>query len=283
MSAAGAEASPKRIISLTPVGTEILFALGQGKNIIGVTTFCDYPPEAAEKPKIGGYVDISLESLLERKVDLLVLSDLHLRFKKDLDRLRIPYVFVMQRNIKDIYKSIEDIGAVCGAKKRADGIVAKMKSDVASVRNKAGRLPRKKTLLCVSRELSDETVSVFYAAGKKIFYNELLEIAGGENVVGSTRAQYPKITTEGLIVLEPEVIIDMVGERQFYHAMEKIDAEKVFNEQYLKNQWMRGVKVKATRSGNIHILQGTVYLRPGPRLKQILIAFARAIHPEVKW
>lgn len=278
-----AYASPKRIISLTPVGTEILYALGQGNNIIGVTTFCDYPPEAAKKPKIGGYVDISLESLLEKKVDLLVLSDLHLRFKNDLERLHIPHVFIMQGNIKEIYKSIEDVGAACGEVKRAAKIVSQMKSDIASVKAKAGKLPKKKALLCVSRELSDERVSVFYAAGKGTFYDELLGIAGGDNVMGTTRAQYPKVTAEGLTVLAPDVIIDMVGERQFYHAMEKIDIDKIFNDRYLKGQWLRGVKVKATQTGQVYILQGTAFLRPGPRLKQILVSFARALHPEVKW
>ena len=76
-----AEASPRRIVSLTPVGTEILFALGQGDNVIGVTNYCDYPPEALKKPKIGGYAEVNFETLLSKKADLLVLQDMHLQFK----------------------------------------------------------------------------------------------------------------------------------------------------------------------------------------------------------
>ena len=81
--APGAEAFPKRIVSLTPVGTEILFALGQGDNVIGVTNFCDYPPEALKKPKIGGYAEVNFETLLSKKADLLVLQDMHLQFRDD--------------------------------------------------------------------------------------------------------------------------------------------------------------------------------------------------------
>jgi iron complex transport system substrate-binding protein len=85
-----AEASPKRIISLTPVGTEILFALGQGDNIIGVTNFCDYPPEANKKPKMGDFAALNFESLMAMKTDLLLLQDMHMQFTPSWTGLRYP-------------------------------------------------------------------------------------------------------------------------------------------------------------------------------------------------
>ncbi|MFA5672710.1 MAG: ABC transporter substrate-binding protein, partial [Synergistaceae bacterium] len=95
-------ASPKRIISMTPVGTEILFALGQGDNIIGVTNFCDYPPEANKKPKMGDFAALNFESLMAMKTDLLLLQDMHMQFTPQLDRLKIPYIVMKQNTIDEI-------------------------------------------------------------------------------------------------------------------------------------------------------------------------------------
>ncbi len=280
-----AEASPKRIVSLTPVGTEILFALGQGDRVIGVTNFCDYPPEALKKPKIGGYAEVNFETLLSKKADLLVLQDMHLQFRNDLKKLKIPYVVVRQENVEDIYRSISELGALCGAQEKAAALTARMKAEITAVEAKVKGLPAPTVLLCVSRELSEPRISVFYAAGEKTFYNELISRAGGKNALRGEKSgyPYPKIAQEGLAALDPAVIIDLVGERTFYHAMEHIDLDKVFNEKYLRGQWLAGAKVKAVRSGRISILDGTIYLRPGPRLPIILKAFAQAIHPELKW
>ena len=283
LSATAAGAYPRRIVSLTPVGTEMLFALGQEKNIIGVTDFCDYPPEALKKPKIGGYASINLEGLIAMNADLLVLSDLHLQFKKDLESLKIPHVFIMQEHISDIYKSISALGRACGQEERAAEMNAKIRADIARVGQKTAKLPKKRTLLCVSRELSEEHVSVFYAAGRKTFYNELIKLAGGVNAVKETASQYPKISAEGLISINPDAIIDIVGERTYYHSLENIDLDKVFNKKYLKGQWSGSAKVKAVTKGQVYIFDGTVYLRPGPRIGSILLSFAKALHPEVKW
>ena len=281
----GAEASPKRIVSLTPVGTEILFALGQKDNIIGVTNFCDYPPEALKKPKIGGYAEVNFETLLSKKADLLVLQDMHLQYRNDLKKLKIPYVVVRQESVEDIYNSISELGSLCGASQKAAALPARMKDEIAAVEAKVKGLPAPDVLLCVSRELSEPRISVFYAAGKKTFYNELISRAGGKNALRGEKSgsSYPKISQEGLAAIDPTVIIDLVGERTFYHAMEHIDLDKVFDKKHLLGQWLAGAKVKAVRGGRVFILDGTVYLRPGPRLPIVLKAFAQAIHPELEW
>lgn len=281
--AAPLRACPKRIVSMSPVGTEILYALGQEDRVVGVTDFCDYPPEVRKKPKIGGFAEISLEKLIAMKVDLLVLSDIHLRYKDDLDKLKIPCVFIMQDTLASMYRSIFDVGRVCGAEKRAAMLVAKMKADVDAVRAKVEGLPRRRVVLSVSRELAEPQVNVFYAAGRRTFYNELLEAAGGVNVVPPSHAEYPRISSEGLMVMDPEVIIDIVGEPEFYHSMENTDVDRIFNKKNLKEQWMRGPGVSAVRMGRVVILDGTVYLRPGPRVGRIALSFAKALHPEARW
>ena len=83
--------------------------------------------------------------------------------------------------------------------------------------------------------------------------------------------------------INPDIIIDLVGDKNFYHSKDNVDLDKVFNKKYLTEQWLRSVKVKATALGHVSILTGTLYLRPGPRMGTIVRDFARAVHPEVKW
>ena len=96
MSASHADASPNRIVSLSPVGTEILYMLGQERNIAAVTNFCDYPPEAKQKPKVGGFTDVSMENLIAMNADLIVLQDLHKKLALNLEKLGVPYVTIRQ-------------------------------------------------------------------------------------------------------------------------------------------------------------------------------------------
>lgn len=275
--------SPKRIISMTPVGTEILFALGQGENIIGVTNFCDYPPEATKKPKMGDFAALNFESLMSMKTDLLLLQDMHMQFTPQLDRLKIPYIVLKQNTIDEICDSIMRLGKICSAQDKAQKLVTGIRADVKMVTSKVKGLNKPKVLLCVSRELSEHQINSFYVAGNNNFYGEMIALAGGENAVTEKKISYPQVSLEGLMTINPNVIIDLVGDKTFYHSKDKIDVDTIFNEKYLKGQWQRSAKVDAVSKGRIYIMQGTVYLRPGARSGMILKAFAKAIHPEVKW
>lgn len=279
-----AGAAPKRIISLTPVGTEMLFALGQGPNIIGVTRFCDYPPEALKKTDMGDFAALNFETLISMKTDLLVLQDMHKQFAPQLDKLKIPYIILKQNNINEICDSIVRLGKICASEKKASELVNNIRADVAAVAAKVKGHPKKRVLLCISRELSEPQINSFYVAGSNNFYNELISIAGGENASKEKKISYPQVSLEGLMMIDPDVIIDLVGERKFYHSKDNIDLDTIFNEKYLKGQWMRSAaEVGAVKNGRVYIMDGTVYLRPGPRVAVILKAFAKAIHPEVKW
>lgn len=277
------DAAPRRIVSMSPVGTEILYALGQGDSIIAVTKFCDYPPEAMQKPNVGDFAAINFETLVTTKTDLLVLQDMHEQFTPQLDKLKIPYVILRQDTVADIYDAVTALGAACGEEKKAAALNAKIKAEIGAIHAKVAGLPKRKTMVCVSRELSEPRIATFYVAGKGNFYDELIGLAGGENVWTKGRVTYPQVSLEGLIQLDPEVILDLVGERTFYHSKDKIDLDKVFNETYLKGQWMESARVRAVAQGRIGILNGTVYLRPGPRVATILRAFAQTIHPEAAW
>ena len=278
-----ASAEPVRIVSLSPVGTEMLFALGLEKNISAVTNFCDYPPEAAKKPKVGDFAALNYESLIAMGTDLLVLQDIHKQFCRDLDVLKIPYILLRQNSIADVCDSLLRLGKVCGRRAKAEVLVSKIKSELEYVSEKVRGRGVPSVMLCVSRELSENQVTTFYAAGQNNFYNEVIRIAGGKNSVEEKRIGYPQISIEGMMKINPEVIIDLVGDKAFYHSKDSIDLDTVFNDKYLKSQWIRSARARAVTEGRIYIMQGTMYLRPGPRIGEVLRSFAMAVHPEVPW
>lgn len=279
--AATCAAAPSRIVSMTPVGTEILFDLGQGDNVIAVTNFCDYPPEALKKPKIGGYAEINFEALLTMRTDLLVLQDMQERFGPQLKKLKIPYAVVKQGTVSEICDSIELLGGLCGVPEQAAQRTAEIKRQLAEIAARTERRQRQRVMVCVSRELSEPHIRSFYIAAADNFYNELIGLAGGVNAAGAANTAYPHISVEGLLRLNPDVIIDLVGDRNFYHAKERIDKDAIFDGGTLARQWRGTAAVNAVRNDSIAILEGTVYLRPGPRVARVVRAFSEAIHPEV--
>ena len=224
-----------------------------------------------------------MENLIAMNADLIVLQDLHKKLALNLEKLGVPYVTIRQESVEDIYDSIVAVGKACGAEEQAERLSSEIKSQINDVAAKAASLPKRRVLLCVSRELSEPRISVFYAAGGKTFYDELITLAGGENVLKDFEAAYPRVSAEGLVALDPEAIIDLVGDSAYYHSPGNIDKETVFSEERLMGQWKSGPQVEAVRDGRVSILRGTVYLRPGPRITEILRVFAEAIHPEEQW
>ncbi len=279
---ASASAAPSRIVSLSPVGTEILFDLEQGDRIVGVTEFCDYPPEAKLKPRAGGFTEVNLESLVAMGADLLVLQDIHRQeLAPKVEALGIPSYILSQESTEDICKGILDLGKLCGVEERAEARVAEIRDRLDAVVSRLQGLPRPRVLLSVSRELSLDHLETLYIAGPSgNFYNELLQMAGGINAVEEGSLSYMKISQEGVMKIDPEVIFDLVGDRTYYHAPSVEDLDTVFDERNLMAPWLRLSAVEAVRDGRVHVLQGTVFLRPGPRIPQIVEAFARCLHPQ---
>lgn len=278
---ASAAAAPARIVSLSPVGTEILFDLGQGDRVVGVTEFCDYPPEAKLKPKAGGFTEVNLESLVVMSADLLVLQDLHRQeLAPKLEALGIPYYILSQESTEDICKGILELGELCGVREQAEARVAEIRSRLDAVASRLEGLPRPRVLLSVSRELALDHLETLYIAGPSgNFYNELIRMAGGVNAV-EEGPSYVKISQEGVLEINPEVILDLVGDQSYYHAPDAADPDRVFSSEHLMAPWLRISDVRAVREGRVHIMRGTFLLRPGPRIPQIVEAFARCIHPE---
>ena len=275
--ASGAEPKPPmRIISMIPVGTEILFDLGLGDRVIGVTKFCDWPKEARSKPQLSDLRDLNLEMMLSLKPDLLVVSDLQPELKARMDLLGFRTVPVRQDNVAQLYESIIAIAKACGVEKKGRTKVASLKRRVEELSKLTKGLPRPKVLVAVGRNLEADKLLDSYFAGPDTFYNELINAAGGINVLDKKNTRiltYPQLSLESIIKLNPDIIMDLVAGHG-YGAPKK--------GQNIKGQWNAARGAKAVDTGRVYVIADSVVLRPGPRFTQIIERFIAAVHPEIK-
>ncbi|MFQ6043825.1 MAG: ABC transporter substrate-binding protein, partial [Candidatus Poribacteria bacterium] len=191
---------PKRVISIAPNITEILFAIGLDEEIVGVTEFCDYPPEAKEKTKVGGYYNPSLEMIVSLKPDLVVAAadgpnEAHIAKLANLD---VPCFVIKPRTIDEIIEAMNTLAEVTGKKDTAKKTIAKIKERVDEVDRRVKSIPMEKRL------------KVFYAldhaelwtTGKNTFVNDLIVRAGGINIAGESNGWF-KYSLESLVLKKP--------------------------------------------------------------------------------
>lgn len=266
-----AERVPTRIVSMSPAGTEILFALGLDDRLLGVTRYCDYPPEAAQLPQLSSMTEVNLETLLRLDTELVVMEDINSGLGGQIEKLGIPVLVLHHNSLAELRASIEAVGKVCGASERAEALSRAIGEDIERIKKATAPLKRPKVLVAVDRDIADASIRSLYVAGSRSFYNELVEIAGGTNVLEES-LPYARLSSEGLLSLQPDVIIDIVGDHGF--------AKGVTREQ-VERQWQTVPELNALSSGRIHVLMENAALRPGPRIARLTEIFASFIHPEL--
>lgn len=259
---------PQRIISMSPSITETLFALGVGNRVVGVTNFCSYPKEACARPKIGGLLNPSVERWITLKPDLIIHQDDSHKLRINAENLGIPTLAVSMTRLQDIFKTIRTLGEVLGCEPDAQALIAKLQSGIKNHQTRLAGLPKKTTLLLLS-EGSDPN-GALYAAGRGTFLGELLELAGGENILTDPETNYPKISKEFILRYSPEVIIE-AGPTANLSSEER--------ERKLK-KWQRFPTLTAVKNKTIYFIGAEYILIPGPRFLNILDHFARVLHPE---
>ncbi len=267
-----AEAGPyHRIISLAPSITEVLFALGLGDRVVGVTRFCRYPPEAAKITKVGGYFDPNYEEIVSLKPDLVVVTKEHTTAKKYLHSLRIGLLEVDQNTIDGIVHSILTIGNSCGRGPAARKLVDSLSARIDRIRSKTRDCLRPRILVSVGRSM--DSFDDIYIAGKNTFYDEMIGIAGGVNAYTDKTVPFPLIWLEGLYRLNPQIIIDLIPDL----AAKEPDRKKIMA------AWDRAATLDAVRNKRVYLLDQDYTVIPGPRFILTLERMARVIHPELPW
>lgn len=264
---------PRRIVSMAPSVTETLFALGLGDRVVGVTRYCDYPPEAASKAKIGGFLDPNYEAIVKLDPDLVVLLVIHSEARERLAQLAISTLSVDHRTVEGIFDSFHQIGDRCGAAPAAGRLVAKCQRRMTAVRDKTAGLDRPRVLISSARALGTGRVETVYAAGHGQWYDELIDLAGGENAYPDDGIAFPEIGPEGLVRLDPDVIVEMAPELD----------DRQYTVQDLVDEWKTIPGLRAVEDGRVYVLHGDYVAIPGPRFVRVLEDLAHVLHPNVDW
>ena len=251
----------------------MLYALGLGDRVVGVTTFCRYPPEARQKPKIGSYVNPNFETILAVRPDLVVVLKEHRRLIEKLRAFRLPLLALQHNDLAGIYRSLLSLGEATGAAERAAERAARLRAGLAAIRRRASALPRRGVMFVVGR--TPATIEDLVVVGRGSFLNELIAIAGGRNIFESALTHYPRIPREEVYARGPEVIIDM-GDMGHTDNVADDHFETV------AELWKQMPGLGAVQTGRVYPVAEDIFVVPGPRVVDAARRFFAMIHPEAK-
>jgi iron complex transport system substrate-binding protein len=257
---------PQRIVSHVPSITEMLFALGAGDRVVGVSDYCDYPEEAESKTSVGNYFNPSIENIVALEPDL-VLTDGHSECIKQLDELEPPinYMVIDPKDIDGVFEDLELLGKVTGTEGEAEELIESMQNSIANVLALVEGAPRPKVLFII-----DATDLTFpWTAGQGSFIDAFITMAGGENVAAGAQAAWVQLSIEEIVNVDPEIIILPAKHGTAFTSPETLTEHPV---------WQGTTAVK---EGSIFIIDDDLVSRSGPRIVQGLEELARIIHPEL--
>jgi iron complex transport system substrate-binding protein len=258
-----APAVATRVVSLSPSTTETMFAVGAGAMLVGRSRYCDYPPEVAKLPEVGGYVDPNYEVILSLHPDLVVgaRGPAGADVVAPIERHGIATFFPQTESLAQIDEMILRLGAHVGHADDAKRAVAALDAHEQAVSDAVAALPRPRVLLLFG-------VEPIVAAGPGGFPDEMIRRAGGTNAVRDGTA-YPQLGMERVLAIDPDVVLDAAVAES--HGGEAIRGGAP--------GWS---SLRAVREGRVIDLADESVLRPGPRVGDGLAILARAIHPEAK-
>ena len=263
-------APAQRIVSIIPAVTEMVFAMGGGNRLVGVSSFDQYPPEVSRITRVGALLDPNVERILSLKPDLVVLYTSQTELKQTLGRAGIPFYDYEHRTLSDITTTIRAIGTRIGLGPQSNRLAADIDNRIASVRMSVSKLPRPRTLLVFEREGS--SLRNIYATGGYGFLHDMLEAAGAEDVFADIKKQSVQATSELILARRPDVIVELrYG-----------DNVKVADIPREMKVWDALASIPAVKNGRVHVLVGDEYVVPGPRVADAVQRLARVIHPEVR-
>jgi len=263
----------RRIVSLSPSVTEMLFALGLEDRVVGVTRFCQYPPEARSRAKVGGHLDPNFEAIVALKPDLVIDREANEATAKRLQELGLNTLAVNHKRMEDILDSLVTIGRTCGVEPRAQQLRSQMQTKLDRVAQKTAGLPRPRVLLVAERILGTGRIQDVYAAGSYGFFDRVIAMAGGQNACADVTGEFPVLSAEGILHLNPQVVIDLVPRTA--------DIEQ--DEAAIRKDWQPLSQVEAVRRGRVYVLRDDYAFIPGPRLVLLVERLARLFHPELEW
>lgn len=264
-------AAPQRIVSTAPSITEMLYAVGLGDRVVGVTTYCHYPPAARSKPKIGSYTEPNFERIASLRPDLVVIQKNPINMAARLGALRLNVLEVQHDTVDDVFVSMQKIADAGGVTARGREVVAGLRKRLDAIRARTARLPRVKMMFVVGR--APDRLEDLIAVGRASYLNGIIDIAGGANIFKDALAPYPKVGMEEVLARNPDVIVDM-GD------MSQTEGVTEAHKRAVVALWGRYPGIAAVRRGRVFAVASDIFTVPGPRMVDAAEAFARMLHPE---
>ena len=262
-----------RIVSTLPTATEMLFALGLGDRVVAVSAFCRYPPQVKSLPSVGSVLRPDFERILTLRPDLVVIADRAPELAARLGAAHVPFVSIPMTTLADVSAAMVRIGAAAGIEPHARAIVAAMEQRLQRVRSGAAEGTRPKVLLIMGR--NRDTLSGIIAAGAGSYLNDVIEIAGGSNVISSISSlPYPKLSLESILQLDPDVNVETVD-------MGTVDVDRERRTVESRALWERYLTVSAVRAGRVRVADTDALFVPGPRVVDAADWLADVIHGPV--
>lgn len=259
---------PRRIISLVPALTEVLFAIGAGPQVVAVGSFDNFPPEVKGLPRVGALLDPDTERILSLRPDLVAIYGSQTDLQQQFARARVPTYVYRHGGITTILETISELGAATGHEKEAARLTSDLRSRLDAVRERVRGRPRPRVLLVFERQ--PRTLREIYASGGRGFLHEMLEIAGGVNVFADSARESVQPSLETILTRAPEVILEVRAEG-------RLEPGALAGE---RDVWSAVASVPAVRNGRIRFLSGDYLVVPGPRFARATEELARAIHPD---
>lgn len=256
---------PQRIISIAPKNTDMLFSIGAGPQVVGVTTFCNYPPEAAKVDKIGGFSgkSLNLEKIVSLQPDLIVCTgEMHQGIMDEFDRLGLKSMALDANSFADMFAELQLLGRVTGHEREATALVAQLQQRVERIRDTAAKIP------------ADERVKLYYqlwgdpvmAGGPKSYFGEMIEICGGKNIIDDTSTRFPKPSLEFILAADPDLIIGSTMQQDFF-------ANGVKDRPGWKS-------LRAVQNDKVYLLDTDTLSRCSPHLVDGLELMAHTLYPK---
>jgi iron complex transport system substrate-binding protein len=245
--------SPARIVSLVPSVTELLFAIGAGAQVVGVSSYDHEPPAVEKLPRVGALVDPDLERLLALRPDLVVTYHSQSDLEQQLARAGVRTFPYAHGGIKELFTTIEQVGAMSGHRQEAAALMSSLEAKLAGIAARSAGKARPRVLLVFGRE--PLSLRGMYASGGIGFLHDLVELAGGEDVFGDIKRESVQATAELVLARRPDVILEI--------RADPVEPAEVTQE---VAAWNSLASVPAVRNHRVTFLTGSELVTPGPRL-----------------
>jgi iron complex transport system substrate-binding protein len=268
--AAAPQSPPQRIVSLVPAVTEMLFAMGAGPAVVGVSSYDRYPPEAATRPRVGALIDPDVERILSLRPDLVIVYGSQDDLQVQLRRAGIATFDYRHAGLADITTTIREIGVRVGRQPESERVALSIEREIGVIRAAVAGRRRPRTALIFGREIG--SLRGIYASAGVGFMHDMLLVAGGDDVFGDVKQQSLQTSVELLIARAPEVIIET-------HPAAGWTPERIAADVKL---WDRLTTIPAVRQKRVHIIGDDRLSIPGPRVALAIRVLAEVLHPEVR-